>query len=39
MGKKENANLVVPIEKKLTDTQLVSQKKKPPFELLTWPTK
>ena len=37
--KKEKANLVLPIEKKSKDTQLLGQKKKPPFELLSYSAK
>ena len=29
LNKKERANLVIPIEKKTTDAQLIGQKKKP----------
>ena len=37
--KKEKANLVIPIEKKSKDTQLVGQKKKPPLGLLSYDAK
>ena len=39
LGKKEKANFVIPIEKKSKDTQLVGQKKKTPFGLLTYNAK
>ena len=37
--KKEKANLIIPIEKKSKDTQLVGQKKKLPFGQLSYNAK